>query len=422
MNILSPSLSLISLATHSPTFPSHIPSSFLSLFLPQLYGQFHFLEKLPADIVEEVMDLLENVPDDNPYDRLKEAILKRTGASNEAMLRNLFTQVELGDRTPSQLLRHMRTLLGDNKMSENIMRSLWLDKLPTTTTQILAPMTEETQTEKLADIADRIHESFRSRRVNSIQPQPAQQRDREFNDLKSSVGRLSIQLQGLLQKDRQYRRDKCPGYRKRSFSRGRTDNRNRKDEICYYHKRPGSFAKRAKITWRGNLSRRSKRASAAKRRQEEEIEVEASLRLSRQSQRRQYVLSHETLGERNYRLYFKSIYTYSFKSKRKLSKRLQDNKKAASSQALLRSQQSPHRKATRKAADAAATSIRRSQETIAEKTARSYNAPAINEVSVIVSGDQHNRREIVTAVGSEESVSSSSKPATFPSIHSRHGC
>ncbi|CAE1312480.1 unnamed protein product [Acanthosepion pharaonis] len=191
----------------------------------------YLVEKLQADIVEEVMDLLENVPDDNPYDRLKEAILKRSGASNEVMLRNLFTQVELGDRTPSQLLRHMRTLLGDNKMSENIMRSLWLDKLHTTT-QILAPMTEETQTEKLADIADRIHECFRSRRVNSIQPQPAQQRDMEFNDLKPTVERLSIQLQGLLQKDRQYRHDKCPGYRKRSFSRGRTDNRNRKDKIC----------------------------------------------------------------------------------------------------------------------------------------------------------------------------------------------
>ncbi|CAE1319646.1 unnamed protein product [Acanthosepion pharaonis] len=262
VNILSPSPSLISLATHSPTFPSHIPSSFLFFFFLSFTDNFisalfdakritsqrtrycYLVEKLPADIVEEVMDLLENVPDDNPYDRLKEAILKRTGASNEAMLRNLFTQVELGDRTPSQLLRHMRTLLGDNKMSENIMRSLWLDKLPTTTTQILASMTEETQTEKLADIADRIHESFQSRRVNSIHPQPAQQRDREFNDLKSTVERLSIQLQVLLQKDRQYRRDKCPGYRKRSFSRGRTDNRNRKDEICYYHKRFGPEARR----------------------------------------------------------------------------------------------------------------------------------------------------------------------------------
>ncbi|CAE1278093.1 unnamed protein product [Acanthosepion pharaonis] len=139
---------------------------------------------------------------------------------------------------------------------------------------------------------------------------------------------------------------------------------------CRGDDRPGSFVKRAKIPWRGNLSRRSKRASAAKRKREEETELEASLRLSRQSQRRQYVLSHETLGWRNYHLYCKSVYTYSLKSKRKLPKRLQDNKKAASSQALLRSPQSPHRKATSNAADAAATSIRRSQETTAEKTAR----------------------------------------------------
>ncbi|CAE1331458.1 BPTF [Acanthosepion pharaonis] len=138
---------------------------------------------------------------------------------------------------------------------------------------------------------------------------------------------------------------------------------------CRCDDRPGSFVKRTKIPWRCNLSRRSKRASAAKRKREEETDVKASLRLSSQSQRRQYVLSHETLGKRNYRLYCKSVYTYSLKSKWKLPKRLQDNKKAASLQARLRSRQSPHRKATRNAADAAATSIRRSQETTAEKTA-----------------------------------------------------
>ncbi|CAE1282210.1 unnamed protein product [Acanthosepion pharaonis] len=141
-----------------------------------------------------------------------------------------------------------------------------------------------------------------------------------------------------------------------------------------------SFVKRAKIPWRGNLSRHSKRASAAKRKREEETEVEASLRLSSQSQRRQYVLSHETLGERNYRLNCKSVYTYSLKNKRKLPKRLQDNKKAASSQALLRSRQSPHRKATHNAADAAATSIRRSQQTTAEKTARNAAKAAATSI------------------------------------------
>ncbi|CAE1224618.1 unnamed protein product [Acanthosepion pharaonis] len=118
----------------------------------------------------------------------------------------------------------------------------------------------------------------------------------------------------------------------------------------------------------------------AQRKWEEETEVEASLRLSSQSQRRQYVLSHETLGERNYRLYCKSVYAYSLKSKRKLPKRLQDNKKAASSQALLPSRQSPHQKATRNTANAAATSIRRSQETTAKKTTRNATKAASTSI------------------------------------------
>ncbi|CAE1304474.1 unnamed protein product [Acanthosepion pharaonis] len=125
---------------------------------------------------------------------------------------------------------------------------------------------------------------------------------------------------------------------------------------CRGDDRPGSFTKRAKIAWRGNLSRRSKRASAAKRKREEETEIEASLSLSSQSQRKQYVLSHETLGGRNYRLYCKSVYTYSLKSKRKLPKRLQDNKKRLCRKYFC-GLHSPHRKATRNAADAAATSI-----------------------------------------------------------------
>ncbi|CAE1278882.1 unnamed protein product [Acanthosepion pharaonis] len=149
---------------------------------------------------------------------------------------------------------------------------------------------------------------------------------------------------------------------------------------CRDDDRPGSFAKRAKIPWQGNLSKRCKRASAAKRKLKEETELEASLRLSSQSQRRLYVLSHETLGERIYRLYCKSVYTHSLKSKRKLPRRLQENKKAASSYALLRTRQSPIRKATRNAADNAATSIRRSQESMAEKTARNATKAAATSI------------------------------------------
>ncbi|CAE1331356.1 unnamed protein product [Acanthosepion pharaonis] len=86
-----------------------------------------------------------------------------------------------------------------------------------------------------------------------------------------------------------------------------TSNTDLHSSECRGDDRPGSVSKRAKIPWRGNLNRRSKRTSAAKRKREEETEVEVHLRLSSQSQRRQYILSHETLGERNNRLYCKSV-------------------------------------------------------------------------------------------------------------------
>ncbi|CAE1313602.1 unnamed protein product [Acanthosepion pharaonis] len=57
-------------------------------------------------------------------------------------------------------------------------------------------------------------------------------------------------------------------------------------------------------------------------------------------------------------------------SKRKLPKRLQGNKKAASSQALLGSRQCPRRKDTRNAADAAVTSVARASESSAQKRTR----------------------------------------------------
>lgn len=60
------------------------------------------------------------------------------------MLQDMFNNVEVGDQTPSQLLRYMKGLLGSNIIAENILCGLWLDKLPNTMTQILVLMMEDT--------------------------------------------------------------------------------------------------------------------------------------------------------------------------------------------------------------------------------------------------------------------------------------
>lgn len=47
------------------------------------------VEMLPPEIVDEVTDLLDAVAEIKPYDTVKDAIIKRMGRSEEAMLTRL---------------------------------------------------------------------------------------------------------------------------------------------------------------------------------------------------------------------------------------------------------------------------------------------------------------------------------------------
>nr|VZI06335.1 unnamed protein product [Spirometra erinaceieuropaei] len=76
------------------------------------------------------------------------------------MLRELFTQVELGDQTPSQLMRHMRSLLAGRHMDDATFREIWLEKSPVKLQQVLAMLDSNTSLEKLSTRADRIKDCY----------------------------------------------------------------------------------------------------------------------------------------------------------------------------------------------------------------------------------------------------------------------
>lgn len=63
-------------------------------------------------------------------------------------INDLFNNVELDVKTLSCLLRHMRSLMGPNIISDTILRCIWMDKLPTTTTQVLASVAEDEDLKK----------------------------------------------------------------------------------------------------------------------------------------------------------------------------------------------------------------------------------------------------------------------------------
>ncbi|CAE1274876.1 unnamed protein product [Acanthosepion pharaonis] len=199
----------------------------------------HVVAVLPPAIVDEVADFLEAVPEVEPYARLKEAILRRMGRTEESLIRELFSNLTCDGRTPSQLLRYMKSRLGKNTMADSILKSLWLDRLPTTITQILAPMSENTPIDQLADAADRIF----SQLDQQTTPVHSAEATKDHRSLEKTVEDLQRQVRDLTLAQKSHGRSRFPS-RRRFRSRPRSSSRNKDatSTMCYYHRRFGSAA------------------------------------------------------------------------------------------------------------------------------------------------------------------------------------
>ena len=71
----------------------------------------HVVAPLSPEFATEVCDLIIRPPVDAPYDSLREQLIKRTTASEQRKLQQLFSAEELGDRKPSQLLHRLQQLV-----------------------------------------------------------------------------------------------------------------------------------------------------------------------------------------------------------------------------------------------------------------------------------------------------------------------
>lgn len=190
---------------------------------------------LPPTIAMEVRDLLLHRPEDLPYTKLKEEIIRRTTASERRRLQQLLTSEDLGDQKPSQLLRRMQHLLGDrlSTVDEAFLRELFLQRLPNSVRMILASA-GDVQLSRIAEMADNIMEVCAPSLSALSQPHNS-----DIADLRAEVSRLTGLVETLTTNRRPPRR--------RSQSR-QTLNRRRSSPaggtgLCYYHQK---FAHRAR--------------------------------------------------------------------------------------------------------------------------------------------------------------------------------
>ena len=130
---------------------------------------------LPTSVASQVRDVISSQPGN--FDAICSALRQRLAQSRASRLEALLRHQQLGDRTPSQLLRDMRGQLStasDSAVDSSLLRTLFLQRLPQSARAALSLLPEATPLGELAEAADRFLEASRSSgAVSAVAAEPA---------------------------------------------------------------------------------------------------------------------------------------------------------------------------------------------------------------------------------------------------------
>lgn len=199
----------------------------------------YVVAQLDTRVIGEVEDIILQPPPQDKYGRLKSELIHRLSTSEEQRVRQLVSDEELGDRRPSQFLRHLRSLAGNALTDENLLRQLWMRRLPQHLQAILAAQSELSLS-KIAELADKILEvspgmaaprslAVFSASTSAVAPSPLDNITRRLDELTRQIASLTAE-------------------RGRSQSRGRNANQRERSQtpgkakMCFYHRKYGTLA------------------------------------------------------------------------------------------------------------------------------------------------------------------------------------
>ena len=205
---------------------------------------YYVVSNLDTRYSTEVEDIIVNPPVINKYEKLKTELIKRLSESREKKVHQLLTHEELGDRKPSQFLRHLQHLTGP-KVPEEFLRTIWSSRLPANIKSIIASQVSA-RLEELADLADRIHDVMPTSRhvASTTTTQPdLETMSRQITDLTKQVQLLTEKLDqnNVSRSGRSNSRDDNNA-RSRRQSRSHSRNRYQKYTTCWYHYKFGAKA------------------------------------------------------------------------------------------------------------------------------------------------------------------------------------
>ncbi|XP_035454518.2 uncharacterized protein LOC118279093 [Spodoptera frugiperda] len=192
--------------------------------------------KLGKEVVQQVSDILLKPPETKKFEALKTRLLSVYEESETRQFQKLLGEMELGDQKPSQLLRRMKDLARD-KVPDETLRLMWQGHLPSPVRAVLA-VTEVTNLDNLAVIADKVIETSKPLQVSEVQTASNTNNDQSY--IIAELAKLSMKIRDMERGRNRVRNFNRPFNRRqsRSMSRGRNLSRRTPDSpdwLCHYH-------------------------------------------------------------------------------------------------------------------------------------------------------------------------------------------
>lgn len=225
---------------------------------------YHLLSALNDRVLNDLSDLILAPLSNTPFSDIKHAILERLCDSKNMRLQQLLQRMELGDMKPSQLYRKLK-VHGGADITDDLLKTIWLKRLPVRTQEVLATVSDTLSTDKLADLADRIHETATPAQVMAVSkpsdttPAP---HTTETSIVTAQIGELIKRLdrmEGLQDaRTRQHavQRSHSPNFRRKQWESSSHPNTNPNTssvpQPCYFHKRFQDAARNCKpgcVNW-----------------------------------------------------------------------------------------------------------------------------------------------------------------------------
>lgn len=193
----------------------------------------YVIQSLDESSLGEIADLLVSPRTANAYSRLKERLIGSYSDSEEKRLRSLIHEADLGDKKPSQLLRYMKEL-SQGKISDSVLKSLWLQRLPRQVQAILTASDQDL--ESLSRLADKIVDVTLTSAVSEIRaPSPNRSLEIKLTEIVGLLRKLDSRITShFADRSRSRQRDHSKDFRARSKSRS--------TNVCWYHRKFGEKA------------------------------------------------------------------------------------------------------------------------------------------------------------------------------------